>query len=176
MPRVRPTSLAGAPLTTKETREVRANVRLQGSPHPWPPSEDQGPQGKRGAEAAWRKGSLWPEGQVGTADSSHHTAFGGQEPMGQPRGVPLENKEGNRFPTSTSRFVLCSLPSKLWEVWMRNFHQMEQTHTHTPTVGAFLRVRSKESHQAGVCSSLCSSEPSPAHGAQAGPQASQGLG
>lgn len=122
---------------------MRANVRLQGSPPPWPPSEDQGPQGERGAEAAWRKGSLWPEGQVGTSDPSHHPAFGDQEPTEQSRRVPLEKKEGNSFPTSTSRFVLCSLPSKLWEVWMRNFHQMEQTHTHTPTVGAFLRVRSR---------------------------------
>lgn len=43
--------------------------------------------------------------------------------------VPSINKRREKFPSFSKSF--CSLPSKLKEVWMKNFHNVEKTNTHT---------------------------------------------
>lgn len=60
---------------------------------------------------------------------------------------------------------------------MNNFQKTEHT-THTPTAGAFLREQGTgRTTQAGVCSSLCSSEPpAPREGPRPGLRVARRLG
>lgn len=103
-----------------------ANVRLHGSPHPCRLVRTRG-LGARGVQRPPGEKAVCGQRDRRNLHSSHHTAFGGQEPREQARSS-VRKQRREQLPNFNES--ICSLPSKLWEVWVSNFHQTEQTHTH----------------------------------------------
>lgn len=147
--------------------------RAETPPPPAPPEQDR--HHSRGDAAGWARALL--RGLRGPAGPGRGSQ--GEEPAGE-KEVCGERKRQDLRPLVTasddrptvpgkqkghdSRFQpVCSLPSESKEVRMNNFQKTEHT-TNTPTAGAFLRRQgTRRTTQAGVRSSLCSSEPPAPH-------------